>query len=53
MDDAERNYWKNTLPIMTSEQKINLKEILVNGREALEGIDQKYLEATKRVSQQK
>lgn len=44
MNDEERQYWINILPIMTGEQLKNLEEILVNEKEQLAAIDQKYAE---------
>lgn len=42
MNDEERQYWINILPIMTPEQLQNLKDILVNERQQLAAIDAKY-----------
>jgi hypothetical protein len=42
MNDEERQYWINILPIMTPEQLQNLKDILVNEKEQLAAIDAKY-----------
>jgi hypothetical protein len=42
MNDEERQYWVNILPIMTPEQVQNLREILENERRQLQAIDQKY-----------
>lgn len=42
MNDEERQYWVNILPIMTPEQIQNLKEILQNEKTQLQEIDKKY-----------
>jgi hypothetical protein len=42
MNDEERQYWVNILPIMTPEQIQNLREILDNERKQLAAIDAKY-----------
>ena len=42
MNDEERQYWVNILPIMTPDQVKNLKDILTNEREQLAAIDAKY-----------
>ena len=42
MNDEERQYWINILPIMTPEQIQNLRDILENERKQLAAIDQKY-----------
>ena len=42
MNDEERQYWINILPIMTPEQLQNLMEILQNEKKQLEEIDKKY-----------
>ncbi len=42
MNDEERQYWINILPIMTPEQLQNLKGILDNERQQLSAIDAKY-----------
>lgn len=42
MNDEERQYWINILPIMTPEQIANLKQILDNEKSQLAAIDQKY-----------
>lgn len=47
MNDEERQYWINILPIMTPEQLKNLEEILVTEKEQLAAIDQKYAEQIK------
>lgn len=42
MNDEERRYWINILPIMTPEQIEDLRGILDNERKQLQAIDQKY-----------
>ncbi len=42
MNDEERQYWVNILPIMTPEQIKNLFDILENERKQLAAIDAKY-----------
>ncbi len=42
MNDEERQYWINILPIMTPEQIQNLRDILENERKQLAAIDSKY-----------
>ena len=42
MNDEERQYWINILPIMTPEQVQNLRDILENERKQLAAIDSKY-----------
>lgn len=42
MNNEERQYWVNILPIMTPEQLKNLEEILMNEKKQLAAIDEKY-----------
>ena len=42
MNDEERQYWLNILPIMTPEQLQNLRDILDNEKKQLASIDAKY-----------
>ncbi len=42
MNDEERQYWINILPIMTADQIKNLRDILENERKQLAAIDAKY-----------
>ena len=42
MNDEERQYWINILPIMTPDQVQNLRDILDNERKQLAAIDSKY-----------
>ncbi|MDD5751742.1 MAG: hypothetical protein PHS73_04465 [Candidatus Peribacteraceae bacterium] len=49
MNDEERQYWINILPVMTPEQVQNLKDILVNEREQLAAIDRKYAKEIEKI----
>ncbi|MSR67462.1 hypothetical protein EXS65_01370 [Candidatus Peribacteria bacterium] len=42
MNNEERQYWVNILPVMTPEQIKNLQEILANEKQQLAAIDAKY-----------
>jgi len=42
MNDEERQYWINILPVMTPEQIENLRQILQNEKNQLKAIDAKY-----------
>ncbi len=42
MNNEERQYWINILPIMTPEQLKNLEDILMNEKKQLAAIDDKY-----------
>lgn len=42
MNNEERQYWINILPIMTQEQIKNLEEILASEKKQLAAIDKKY-----------
>ena len=46
MNNEERQYWVNILPIMTPEQLKNLEDILGNEKKQLAAIDAKYQSAT-------
>lgn len=48
MNDEERQYWIDILPVMTTDQIDQLKEILQNEREQLASIDAKYAEEMKK-----
>lgn len=50
MDDEERQYWINILPVMTSEQRENLRGILKSEREQLAAIDAKYQKEVSKLS---
>lgn len=42
MTDEERKYWQDILPKLNDEQRIKLRDILVNERDQLAAIDRKY-----------
>lgn len=42
MDMEEREYWLQIMPIMSEEQIVKLRDILVNEKEQLTKIDQEY-----------
>ncbi len=42
MNDEERQYWVDVLPIMTEEQLTNLRDILTNEKEQIEEINKSY-----------
>ena len=42
MNDEERQYWINILPVMTEDQQKNLQKILQNEKDQLSAIDEKY-----------
>ncbi len=44
MNDEERQYWIDVLPIMTDDQLENLKSILDNEQKQLEEVDTEYQE---------
>ncbi|MBT4120317.1 MAG: hypothetical protein HOG89_04880 [Candidatus Peribacter sp.] len=52
MNDEERQYWINILPIMTPEQTQNLRDILDNEKNQLADIDEKYSSQTDAASDQ-
>ncbi|MBI5156321.1 hypothetical protein HZA45_03555 [Candidatus Peregrinibacteria bacterium] len=52
MNDTERQYWINILPIMTPEQLANLREILTTERTQLAAIDAQYAKAIDKMGQQ-
>lgn len=51
MNDEERQYWVNILPVMTPEQVQNLKDILTNERQQLAAIDRKYAKEIERIGE--
>ncbi len=51
MNDEERQYWVNILPIMTPEQVQNLQDILDNEKKQLAAIDEKYAKEMGKVDQ--
>ena len=52
MNDEERQYWINILPIMTEDQIENLRGILVNEKEQLAAIDTKYSKQIEEMGQE-
>lgn len=50
MNDDERQYWFQILPIMTDEQVQKLREILVNEKKQLEQLDKDYEKELKRIN---
>lgn len=52
MNNEERQYWINILPIMTSEQVENLRQILIDEREQLAAIDKKYAREIEQIGQE-
>ncbi|MBD3330859.1 hypothetical protein GF354_05015 [Candidatus Peregrinibacteria bacterium] len=42
MDTDEREYWLQIMPIMTEEQIVKFRDILVNEKKQLEKLDQEY-----------
>ncbi|MBI4994655.1 hypothetical protein HZC21_03355 [Candidatus Peregrinibacteria bacterium] len=50
MNDDERQYWFQILPIMTDEQVAKLREILVNEKRQLENLDKQYNKEVKRIN---
>jgi DNA-directed RNA polymerase subunit F len=51
MNDEERQYWINILPIMTPEQIQELRTILENERTQLKAIDEKYAKEIERIGE--
>lgn len=51
MNDDERQYWINILPIMTEDQIKNLYDILDNEKKQLAAIDAKYQKEMERLGQ--
>src|SRR3989338_9293851 len=52
MNDEERQYWINILPIMTDDQIQNLRQILTNERDQLAAIDAKYSKEIEQIGQE-
>lgn len=50
MNDDERQYWFQILPIMTDEQVTKLREILTNEKKQLEELDKDYENEIKRIN---
>jgi hypothetical protein len=53
MNDEERQYWFQILPIMTEEQVAKYKEILVTEKEQLAALDSQYSEELVKINDQK
>jgi hypothetical protein len=51
MNDDERQYWFQILPIMTDEQIAKFREILQNEKDQLAKLDQEYEEELKKINQ--
>ncbi len=51
MNNEERQYWINILPVMTPDQIQNLKEILENEKHQLAAIDDKYSKQIEQIAQ--
>lgn len=52
MNDEERQYWVNILPIMTPDQIKSLDDILTNERTQLDAIDAKYAKEIDNIGQE-
>ena len=50
MNDDERQYWFQILPIMTDEQVGKLREILMNEKNQLASLDKEYEQELKRIN---
>ncbi|MFH1533988.1 MAG: hypothetical protein ABID64_03585 [Nitrospirota bacterium] len=50
MNDEEREYWMQIMPIMTEEQIVKFREILVNEKEQLAKLDNEYEQEMGRVN---
>lgn len=50
MNNEEREYWMQIMPIMTEEQIVKFREILVNEKVQLAKLDNEYEQETGRVS---
>jgi hypothetical protein len=48
MDKEEREYWLSIMPVMTEEQIVKLRDILVNEREQLAQINHQYNQPAKK-----
>ncbi len=47
MDDEERQYWVDVLPIMTDDQIVNLRDILTNEKKQIEEANKTYNDGMK------
>lgn len=52
MNDDERQYWFQILPIMTDDQVVKLREILTNEKNQLAEIDKQYNREVKQINEQ-
>lgn len=50
MNQEEREYWMQILPIMTEDQIVKFREILVNEKEQLEKLDTEYASEMSRIN---
>lgn len=50
MDDKEREYWFQILPIMTSDQVARFTKILINEKKELAKLDAEYEESLKKIN---
>lgn len=50
MNDEEREYWMQIMPIMTEEQIVKFREILVNEKDQLAKLDNEYEQEMSRIS---
>ena len=53
MNDEEREYWMQIMPIMTEEQISKFRDILVNEKEQLANLDNEYEQEMGRISARK
>lgn len=53
MNDGERQYWIDILPVMSGEQTTQLQKILQNERDQLAAIDAKYGKQIGEIAEQK
>ena len=51
MNNEEREYWLQIMPIMTEDQIVKFREILVNEKEQLSKLDQEYQNEMSRMPQ--
>jgi len=52
MNDEERQYWINILPVMTPDQRTSLTDILETEKKQLKAIDKKYAKEIERIGAQ-
>jgi len=51
MDDEEREYWFQMIPIMTNEQILKLRDILISEKEQLAKLDSEYEQELKKIDE--